>query len=61
MFEDIDCVLIDDILIFCNYEISHKKDIEIVFSILNEHNLKLSATKSVFNVTSLDFLGFHIA
>ena len=31
-----------------------------VFSILNEHNLKISATKSVFNVTSLDFFGFHI-
>ena len=61
-FEDIDCVFIyiDDILIFSNDEISLKKDIETVFSILNEHNLKISATKSVFYVTSLDFLGFHI-
>ena len=38
-----------------------KKDIETVFHILKEHNLKISATKSVFNVTSLDFLGFHIS
>ena len=37
-----------------------KKGIETVFNILNEHNLKISASKSVFNVTSLDFLGFHI-
>ena len=61
IFEDIDCVFIyiDDILIFSNDEVSHKKDIETVFSILNEQNLKISATKCVFNVTSLDFLGFH--
>ena len=47
IFEDIDCVFIyiDDILIFSNDEISHKKDIETVLSILNEHNLKISATK----------------
>ena len=31
-----------------------------LFSILNEHNFKISATKSVFNLISLDFLGFHI-
>ena len=49
------------ILIFSNDEISHKKDIETVFNILNEHNLKISATKSLFNVTPLDFLGFHIS
>ena len=63
IFEDIDCVFIyiDDILIFCNDEISHKKTLKTVFSILNEHNLKTSATKSVFNVTSLDFLSFHIS
>ena len=63
IFEDIDCVFIyiDDILIFSNDEISQEKDIETVFNILNEHNLKISATKSVFNVTSLDFLGFHIS
>ena len=61
-FEDIDCVFIyiDDILILSNDEISHKKDIETAFSTLNENNLKISATKSVFNETSLDFLGFHI-
>ena len=54
IFEDIDCVFIyiNGILIFSNDEISHKKDIKTVFSILNEHNLKISATKSVFNVTS---------
>ena len=62
IFEDIDFVFIyiDDILIFSNDEICHKKDIETIFSILNEHNLKISATKSVFNVTSLNFLGFHL-
>ena len=40
ILEDIDCVFIyiDDILIFSNDEISHEKDIETVFSILNEHN-----------------------
>ena len=38
-----------------------KKYIETVFNILNEHNLKISATKSVFKVTYLDFLGFHIS
>ena len=54
-------IYIDDILIFSNDEISHKKDIETVFSILNEHNLKILATKSVFNGTFLDFLGFHIS
>ena len=54
-------IYIDDILIFSNDEISHKKDIETVFSILNEHNLKISATKSVFNVTTRDFLSFHIS
>ena len=47
---------IDDILIFSNDKISHKKDIETVFNILNEHNLKISATKSVFSVTSLAFI-----
>ena len=31
------------------------KDFETVFNILDEHNLKISVTKSVFNVTSLDF------
>ena len=43
---------IDDILIFSD-EISHLKDIEI-FNILHEHNLKISASISVFNVTSLN-------
>ena len=40
IFEDIDWdfIYIDGILIFSNDEISHKKDIETVFSILNEHN-----------------------
>ena len=60
IFEDIDCVFIhiDDILIFSNDEISHKKDIETVFSILNKHNFKISATKSVFQCYFPRFLRF---
>ena len=60
IFRQIDCVFIylDDILIFSDDEPSHKKDIDTVFKILQENNLKISLSKSIFNVTSLDFLGF---
>ena len=62
IFRQIDCVFIylDDILIFSDDEPSHKKDIDTVFRILQENNLKISLSKSIFNVTSLDFLGFRI-
>ena len=63
IFRDINCVFlyIDDILIFSNDKISHTKDIEIIFNILHEHNFKISASKSAFNVISLNFLGFQIS
>ena len=62
IFRQIDCVFIylDDILIFSDDEPSHKKDIDTVFKILQENNLKISLSKSIFTVTSLDFLGFRI-
>ena len=35
-----------------------KKDIDTVFIILHENNFKMSASKSVFDVTSVNLLGF---
>lgn len=63
IFRDIDCIYIyiyiDYILIFSDTEHS-QKDTDTVFRILQENNFKISTSKSIFDVTSLDFLGFSI-
>lgn len=63
IFSNISCVFtyIDDILIFSDDEASHLNDIESVFRVLNDNNLKISISKCIFNVSQLEFLGYNIS
>ena len=63
IFSMLSCVFtcIDDILVFSDNEKSHLADLEQVFKVLNDNNLKISIAKCVFNVTQLDFLGYSIS
>ena len=51
---------IDDILIFSDSEEQHLNDILTVLKILDTNNLKISLDKCVFNVASIDFLGYNL-
>ena len=62
IFRDLDFVFvyIDDILIFSDDAESHIKHLELVFSRLNNYNLKISIEKCVFCVPDITFLGHKI-
>ena len=63
IFRDIDYIFVyfDDILIFSDDEESHKRDLENVLKILDEHNLKISTHKCDFFKDSVNFLGYEIS
>ena len=63
IFAKLSCVFvyIDDILVFSDDEQSHMQDLESVFQILTDNNLKISLPKCLFNVKQLDFLGYNIS
>ena len=52
---------IDDIIVASDDEISHMKDLEEVFKILEENGLKISVEKCEFVKKSLIFLGYEIS
>ena len=58
---DFTVTYIDDILIFSESEKQHLKDIYAALQILDNHNLKISIDKCIFNVSSLDFLGYNLS
>lgn len=62
LFRDLDCVFnyLDDILIFSLDEETHRRDLESVFKILHEHQLRVSLDKCLFYQTEIDFLGHRI-
>lgn len=53
-------VYIDDVLVASESEEQHGKDLQLVFEILHNHNLKLSLEKCKFFSSELDFLGYAI-
>lgn len=57
------CVFIylDDILIFSESEDEHLKDLETVFQLLADNNLRISVDKCRFFQTNLDYLGYNIS
>lgn len=63
IFRDIDYTFtyIDDILVFSDDEEDHSIHLENVLKKLSEYDFKISLSKCTFNVTELEFLGFHIS
>ena len=61
LFRDLDCVFIylDD-LIFSPDEETHQRDLDSVFRILHEHQLRVSLDKCLLYQTEIDFLGHRI-
>ena len=53
-------VYIDDMVIKSKVVSEHVKDLEVIFSILREHKLRLNATKCSFGVGSGKFLGYMV-
>ena len=62
LFRDLDCVFnyLDDILVFSPDEQTHHRDLDAVFKILHEHQLRVSLDKCAFYQTEIDFLGHRI-
>ena len=62
IFLNCECTFIylDDILVFSDSEEQHVKDLDKVFRLLSENDLKISVNKCEFSVTSLDFLGYNV-
>ena len=59
LFRDLDCVFnyLDDILVFSPDDETHQRDLDAVFKILHEHQLRVSLDKCSFFQTEIDFLG----
>ena len=53
-------VYIDDMVVKSKMVSEHVKDLEIIFSILREHKLRLNASKCSFGVGSGKFLGYMV-
>ena len=53
-------VYIDDIVVKSKVVSEHVKDLEVIFSILREHKLRLNASKCSFGVGSGKFLGYMV-
>ena len=51
---------IDDLLIASSSEEEHLKHLRAVLQRLADHGLLINVTKSIFGVSSLDFLGYHV-
>ena len=54
-------VYLDDLLIASESEADHIQDLETVFTILSENNLRLTSRKCQFFQSSLTFLGYEIS
>ena len=53
-------VYIDDMVVKSKVTSEHVKDLEVIFSILREHKLRLNASKCSFGVGSRKFLGYMV-
>ena len=51
---------VDDLLIASRTAEEHLQHLRLVFERLNEHGILISVSKSVFGVSALDFLGYHV-
>lgn len=54
-------IYLDDILIFSESEEQHMKDLETVFKILSDYDLRIALDKCQFVSSEIDFLGFTIS
>ena len=53
-------VYLDDILVYSESEAEHARDLENVFKILDEHNLKVKINKCEFFAHKIEFLGYQV-
>lgn len=53
-------IYIDDIIVFARTHLQHEARLALLKKRLEDYNVKLNASKCVFSMTELDFLGFHI-
>ena len=53
-------IYIDDMVVKSKVVSKHVKDLEVIFSILREHKLRLNASKCSFGVGSGKFLGYMV-
>ena len=53
-------VYIDDMVVKSKVASEHVKDLEVIFSILREHRLRLNTSKCSFRVRSGKFLGYMV-
>ena len=53
-------VYIDDMVVKSKKESEHVKDLERIFAVLREHQLRLNASKCSFGVGSGKFLGYMV-
>lgn len=51
---------IDDVLVYSDNELQHKKDSDTVFNIWHKNNLNILLAKCTFNVSNLNLLGFTL-
>ena len=63
IFKEMDCVFVyvDDVFISSEDEDQHAKDLEKVFHLLSDNNLRISLDKCEFFKYSIDYLGFSIS
>ena len=54
-------VFIDDVLVFSNSWEEHLQDLDRLFRMFAETNLKVHPEKSAFAATTIDFLGFNVS
>ena len=52
---------VDDILVFSKSHEEHLRHLEAIFRTLKAHNLMLALHKCLFQVSELDFLGYHVS
>ena len=62
IFRDVECVFVylDDILVSSANQEQHHADLEKVFKLLHEHNIRISLDKCVFDQSEIDFLGHRV-
>ena len=53
-------IYIDDIIVFAKTQSQHEARLVLLKKRLENHNVKFNASRCLFSMTELDFLGFHI-
>ena len=54
-------VYVDDILVFSESEEKHQEHLRVLFERLREYGLRIKASKCLFGVSELEFLGYEIS